>query len=131
MPTQFANVERLVSAAVDRVHGETTLISPRKSGEFTRGAADPDRQSQTVIGVIDLNPVTVRAREKSEYDGYRPELDGEKVHVSYTATRLASMPRKGDQITAVDQPGQPKFQIVSVEDDGLGRVLCRCVPGGT
>lgn len=131
MPTLFARMETAVSAAVDAVHGELTRITPMVVGEFVRGGPDPNRVVREVLGVIDFNPVTIRAREQSEYDGYRPELDGEKVHVSYTVSRLGTpveMPRKGDVIEALDLPGVPKFQITIVEADGLGRVLCRCVP---
>ena len=131
MPTLFAQMETAVSAAVDRLHEEPTRIIPRKGGEFVRGPTDPARAERSVLGVIDFNPVTVRAKEQSEYDGYRPELDGEKVHVSYTASRLGTpvvAPIKGDIIVALDRPGTPRFQIVSAEADGLGRVLCRCTP---
>lgn len=131
MPTLFAQMETAVSAAVDHLHMERTRITPRVKGEFVRGGQDPNRVAREVMGVIDLNPVTIRAREQSEYDGFRPELDGEKVHVSYTASRLGSpvdMPRTGDLIEALDRPGVPKYQITIVEGDGLGRVLCRCVP---
>lgn len=129
MTTLFARMETAVSAAVDAVHGERTRITPRVAGEFIRGGQDPTRVVREVMGVIDFNPVTIRAREQSEYDGYRPELDGEKVHVSYTTSRLGvDVPRKDDLIEALDLPGVPKFQIVVVENDGLGRTLCRCVP---
>lgn len=129
MTTLFARMETAVSAAVDAVHGERTRIVPRGRGEFVRGGQDPSRVVREIMGVIDFNPITIRAREQSEYDGYRPELDGEKVHVSYTASRLGSdIPRKDDMIEALDRPGAPKFQIITAEPDGLGRVLCRCVP---
>lgn len=129
MPTLFAQMETAVSSAVDHLHMERTRITPRVKGEFARGGQDSTRVVREVMGVIDFNPVTIRAREQSEYDGYRPELDGEKVHVSYTASRLGSaIPRKDDLIEALDRPGVPKFQIVTAEPDGLGRVLCRCVP---
>ena len=131
MPTLFAQMETAVSAAVDHLHMERTRLVPRASGEFVRGGQDPSRPVREVMGVIDFNPATIRAREQSEYDGYRPELDGEKVHVSYTLSRLgapAVLPSKGDLIEALDRPGVPVFQIVVVEADGLGRVLCRCTP---
>lgn len=129
MPTLFAQMETAVSAAVDHLHMERTRLVPRAPGEFIRGGQDPTRVVREVMGVIDFNPVTIRAREQSEYDGYRPELDGEKVHVSYTASRLGAFtPRKDDLIEALDRPGVPKFQIITAEPDGLGRVLCRCVP---
>lgn len=131
MTTLFARMETAVSAAVDNVYGEPTRIVPRKMGEFVRGSSDPTRMERDVMGVIDFNPVTVRSKEMSEYDGYRPELDGEKVHVSYTASRLGSPvipPAVGDYIVALDRPGTPRFQVVSVEADGIGRILCRCTP---
>lgn len=131
MTTLFARMETAVSAAVDAVHGERTRISPRLKSEFVRGGLDANRPVREVLGVIDLNPVTIRAREQSEYDGYRPEVDGEKVHVSYTMARLGTppvMPQDGDLIEALDRPGVPKYRITIVEADGLGRVLCRCVP---
>lgn len=131
MTTRFAAAETKVSAAIDGWHGEMTRVSPRAAGQFVAGGPDPSRSEADVIGIIDFNPLVARIKDRSEYDGFRPEVEGERVHVTYATSRFASpaaWPRAKDHIEALDRPGSPAFQVVTVEPDGLGRILCKCVP---
>lgn len=133
MPTRFEQREARVSASIDREHGELTRIVPRSSanGPYIAGGVDSARTIREVIGIVDVNPVIARIRDKSEYDEFRPELEGEVIHVSYATSRFAARadwPRKKDEIHAFERVSLPnKFQVVDVQPDGIGRFLCRCV----
>ncbi|TVR06634.1 MAG: hypothetical protein EA385_15050 [Salinarimonadaceae bacterium] len=131
MPTPFAQLESAASVVVDSLHAETTRLIPRVAGEFVAGGADASRVERDIQGIVDFNPEIARAKEKRQYDGHRPEVDGEKVHISYRVPALglpATWPRAKDHIRAEDRPGKPVFQVVTVEPDGIGRLVCRCVP---
>lgn len=123
---KFAGYERLASRAVDRLYGELVRVDPQADGRFTRGAGDPDRASFTAVAIIDLNPDVATARQN---DGASASLAGDRVHISLASPSLPVELRKGDRIVAVER-GERTFIITTVEPDGLGRVLCRCVPAG-
>lgn len=133
MPTRFQDREARVSASIDREHGEPTLVVRRAAtnGPYLAGGADSSRADLQVVGIVDLDPQTVRIRDKGQYDAYRPEIDGEVAHVSYDVRLFASRalwPANGDEIRAVERVSLPnKFRVVDVQADGIGRILCRCV----
>ncbi|MCO5144543.1 MAG: hypothetical protein M9895_00040 [Aquamicrobium sp.] len=130
MPSSFAELENLISEAVDSVMGEPTRIDRRrKSGRFS-SSADDDRDSVTVTGVVDFNPVIADPKDKGQYDGFQPNLSGDKLHVSYAESSFASSdehPTQDDTIVLIGRPGQPSFRISRVDHDGLGRMVCVCV----
>jgi len=130
MPSPFAELENLISEAVDSVMGEPTRIDRRrKSGRFS-SSADDDRDSVTVTGVVDFNPVIADPKDKGQYDGFQPNLSGDKLHVSYAESSFASSdeyPTQDDTIVLTARSGQPSFRISRVDPDGLGRMVCVCV----
>jgi hypothetical protein len=130
MPTRFAAREARVSASIDREHGEITRVLPRAASAYLAGHADGTRAILDIIGIIDTKPVIGRIKDRAEYDAHRPEVSGDTIHVSYTKTRFtdpAQWPRKGDHIQAIERSGTPKYQVTDVDDDGIGRIVCKCV----
>lgn len=129
MPSSFAELENLISEAVDSVMGEPTRIDRRrKSGRFS-SSADDDRDSVTVTGVVDFNPVIADPKDKGQYDGFQPNLSGDKLHVSYAESSFTSKdeyPTQDDTIVLTGRPDQPCFRISRVDFDGLGRMVCIC-----
>jgi hypothetical protein len=132
MPSLFAELETLVSSAVDTVMGERTRIEPQRRGEVFGSSADNSRPILEVVGVVDFNPVAVTAQDEGTYDGFQPQLAGDKIHVSYALSSFpnaAAYPKAGDVIIAVERPGMPKFRLTRDPDhDGVGRMICVCVP---
>jgi hypothetical protein len=129
MTSRFALRERRASATIDREYAERTRILPRVAGTYMVGVGDNTRAELDVLGIVDLKPVVARIKDKAEYDAFRPELQGDVAHVSYDVGRFASVaeyPREKDHIVLLDR-GNEKYQIVDVDPDGLGRILCRCV----
>lgn len=130
MSSLFAELEELVSEAVDTVMGEPTRIDRRKkSGRFS-SSADGEAASITVVGVVDFNPVIADPKDKGQYDGYQPNLAGDKLHVSYATSSFASAeeyPTQDDHIVLTARSGCPSHRISRVDHDGLGRLVCVCV----
>lgn len=123
----FADYETLVSGHVDEVFGDEVTLFPRIRGEVS-SSIDPSRPQITVVGVVDFNPRTVTPKGKEQYDAFQPNLVGEKVHVSFdeNAFALSNRPRQGDRLVAVLKSGTFTFEVVSVEEDELGRFVCPC-----
>lgn len=124
----FSELERLVSAAVDETMSERIRIEPKKAGQYF-GSADPDRAPMIVVGAPDFNPVTLIAQDTSKYDGARPPIAGEKLHVSFDEAKFPSWkPRAGDELVFLDRPGDLKVSVTRIDQDGYGRFVCVCTP---
>lgn len=133
MPSLFAELETLASAAVDTVMGELTRIEPQSKGGVFAGSADGSRPVlDNIIGIPDFNPVTVTAQDEGTYDGFQPQLAGDRIHVSYAESSFpnaASWPQAGDYIVLKERSGIAKLKVHrGPERDGIGRFICICVP---
>lgn len=130
MTTLFAELEALVSSAVDDFHGEPTVITRRLKGQYLAGSADGTRSSLPILGVIDKNPVTAKPQDEGTYDGFQPAVAADRYHVSYNKRLFASReewPAQGDEIEASNNPSIPRLKVVKTpEDDGIGRIVCIC-----
>lgn len=152
MPSLFAGYESLVSEAIDGVWGDITRIVRRQSGQqFFAGPANGPFVD--VVGIVDINPVTVRQQDEGSYDGFIPQLPGESYHVSYDLTNLRAagyQPKKDDEIICLSQdeganlspltglsmaqvlanpalaPLTMTLKVTRADPDGLGRIICVC-----
>jgi hypothetical protein len=129
MISEFSELERLVSAAVDETMSERIRIEPKAPGQYLSGSADPNRAPMIVVGAPDFDPVTLIAKDTGKYDGLRPAVSGEKLHVSFDEARFPTWkPRKGDALVFIDRPNQPTVSVTRVDPDGFGRFVCICTP---
>ena len=118
----------MVSEAVDGLYGEVLRVEPRADGEYVVGAADETRDAYERPGVIDFSPKVVRTSYAGRNDADMPELLGEMVHVSFAESVIPFVPRQGDLIRTVGRSPAQAFSVVTVEPDGIGRVILRCKP---
>lgn len=133
MPSLFAELETLASAAVDTVMGELIRVEPQTKGDVFSGSADGTRPVlDDIVGIVDINPVTVSAQDEGTYDGFQPQLAGDRIHVSFAESSFqsaASWPKQGDILVAKERSGMPKFRLNHPpQRDGIGRFVCICVP---
>lgn len=130
MTTLFADLEALVSSAVDRFHGERTMIIRQQKGQYFAGTADSSRPGIEKVGVIDKNPVLAKPQDEGTYDGFSPSVGADRYHVSYDKRLFATRqewPAQGDFIEPVNNSSVPKLKVTRPpEDDGIGRILCIC-----
>lgn len=125
----FAELESLVSNAIDTVHGEATRIVRKKAGKVFSGTADSSRPTKDVIGIPDFNPLVVTTKDEGTYDGFQPQLGADRIHVSYDTSRFdstAEWPVDGDEIMLLERDGQPVVRVSRVDPDGMGRINCVC-----
>ncbi|WP_378952078.1 hypothetical protein [Mesorhizobium sp. ANAO-SY3R2] len=133
MISEFADLEKLVSEAVDDVMGEPTRIVRKVKGEFLSRSADGSRAPLDVDGVVDFNPVLAKPMDMGQYDGYQPTTAADRIHVSYSeqvfADGKSAWPKDQDEIhlLAPERAGQA-LRVTRVDPDGLGRLVCVCVP---
>lgn len=133
MPSLFAGLETLASASIDTVMGELIRVEPQAKGDVFAGSADSTRPVlDDVVGIVDINPVTVTAQDEGTYDGFQPQLAGDRTHVSFAESSFlsaASWPKQGDILVAKERSGMPKFRLTHPpQRDGIGRFVCICVP---
>lgn len=151
MPSLFAELESRVSNAIDGLHGEETRIVRSQKGEFFAGSANGAQAD--VIGIVDVNPITIKAQDEGNFDGLQATIPGEKYHVSYDLTKLAPWnfrPQPGDRIYYITKDervsllpikGLTLAQVIAngayagflasllikrVDPDGMGRIVCVC-----
>ncbi len=126
MPSLFSELEVLVSNAIDTVYGEPTRIYRQQKSEFF-GSEEGDFFD--VIGIVDVNPVTVVAQDEGAYDGMQPQLAGERYHVSYDLSLFptpSQQPVQDSIIVAPTRSDVPKLRVTRVDPDGIGRIVCVC-----
>lgn len=125
--SQFAELEALVSAEIDDLYGEPTLIEPMaKTSRYFAGSADGNRAGKNVIGIVDFNPVTLISQDKGKYDGLRPAVAADKIHVSYDETKFPDWrPQEGDVIVLTERASE-RLVVTRTDPDGIGRFVCVC-----
>jgi hypothetical protein len=129
--SEFAALERLVSDAIDGHFGESTRLEPKAKTRYLAGAADADRDPMTLTGIVDFDPVALVAQDLGKYDGMRPSVQSERIHVSYDAASFTTwLPRANDVIVLLERPDTPRVRVSRAEPDHLGRIVCMCTHDG-
>ena len=135
MSTEFADLEDLVSEAIDGLHGEAVRVIGKSKSEHLGRGNDPDRVPLDVIGIVDINPVMAQPADKGQYDGFQVNIGAERIHVSIDEDAFAGEwePKIGDTIELLEQttlkdgvPTTKKLTIKDPQPDGLGRIVCVC-----
>jgi hypothetical protein len=129
MATRFAALEARVSSRVDNMYGEPVRVQPRAVEDFGT-ESDPDRPAYEATGVADFNPKIVQMKGVGRHDGDYADIEGGAVHVSFHESKLPPdrnrWPKQGDLLVLVDRTTDRAFRVVTVEPDGIGRMVCRC-----
>lgn len=127
MHSLFAELEREASSEVDGVFGERIRLDPIGAGKYLAGSADGERTAYTVAGVADFDPVTLIAQDSGKYDGLRPAVSGEKIHVSFDEAVFTDWtPRPKDHLVLIDRPTQYVLSVTRMDPDRLGRLVAVC-----
>lgn len=127
----FSALEKRVSAEVDRIYSEPTLILWQEAGKYLAGVENATKMSVDAVGVIDFNPVALVAADRGQYDAFQPVVEGHRIHISYALSNFSSqdqVPTQNCIIIATERKGQPKFKVNRVDPDGIGRIICVCTP---
>ncbi len=129
MGSLFSDLEKRVSEAVDGLYGEAVCIEPRKAGRQLASAEDLSRPPTETWGVVDFNPVVAKPKDMGQYDGYQPTVSADRIIISFDDDKLPADTAPNDWIRLLDPDRKGlTFRIVRMDPDGLGRIVCACVP---
>lgn len=122
MASSFAAADALSSAAVSRFMGEKLQLIPWiGAGRFTAGGPDPARPAVEFWGILAgaLGSQNIGGdRKGSDFQGSVTTRD------RMLSVDLVDWPgaKKGDRVRAIEQPGQPLYEIVADPlIDGMNR----------
>lgn len=121
----FDRLDRITSRAVDHAFAAEFWILPQSTRPNGRAIPDPDRETIVGKGVLDEEPVhspiETGNRDRAGND-FRSLVNGYDFQLSVDRTRYPAIDkaRQGDRVTLDDTR---KFRVVSVQRDGLSRVV--------
>lgn len=129
MSNIFAAAERLVSAAVDSTMTEEIENLGVPAGEFYATAAIATTGPR-FRAIVDIKPAIARLLSRSRDDGELTDAAAAQVHVSVDETLFAAASPAiivGSRLKFVDRAPPITVRVSVIEEDGLGRVLLRCM----
>ena len=128
MVSRFAAADALSSAAVSLVYGEELEFIPWKKGQYADpGGPDPERAAVVFKGTYGgaIGDQNIGGdRRGSDFRGTVTTKD--RVITADNRDWPAGA-QQGDRIKALEQPGQPVSEIVSINADGVNRVIVQMV----
>lgn len=128
MPNVYDDIHAEIMDIVDDTFGERLQILPRTKALGERSAPDPERASVIVVGVLRRQSSLGDrgAFQGGQWNGEMP-TDYATIYIQHTVTPDYGL-RDGDQIQAIDRPGEPFFEIAKVNRDHVGRLEIRVTP---
>lgn len=119
---RFHELRDRVLAAVDRRFAEPVRLSFLKSGQV-----DPDRAMVEVEAILrvagDTSAITLKG---SSGGGWSPIIEAGKAELHIDRSTYAGPDlRVGDRVKALSRPGEPWFEIASIDDRTQGRLIAR------
>lgn len=119
---RYHQIRDRVHAAVDQRFAEPVRLSFLKAG-----AVDPDRAMVEVEAILrvagDTSAITLKGSSGS---GWAPIIEAGKAELHLDRATYAGPPlRVGDRVKALSRPGEPWFEVASVEDRTQGRLIAR------
>lgn len=125
MTSLFAAADALSSAAVDFVYGEQLMLLPRVVGGYTTGGGpDPDRPAQQFTGTLSGALGTQDTGGDRRGGDFQGNVTTRDRQVTADITAWPTWARIGDHIQALEQPGQPRYEIVGEPlNDGMNRYI--------
>lgn len=106
-------------AIVDRFRAEPVRLS-----FFNDGALDPDRPARQIEAILRVDP----GRDASVSGGtdrdWRSRVSSQPSQLHVDRAKYPDIAfRKGDKVKALARPGQPWFEVLSVDDRGEPRLV--------
>ncbi|EHS49762.1 hypothetical protein PDO_2969 [Rhizobium sp. PDO1-076] len=123
----FDRLDRMTSRQVDRMYSVRATVDPMSRTPNGRAAPDTTRGTIHLKGIFDQLPaydgIEVGKRERSGNDLHTIST-GSSYSFSFDVGRYPILNdiRQGDRLTLDDAR---KFEVVSVERDGLSRAVAR------
>lgn len=134
----FDRLDRTVSRTVDRINSIRFIFTPMRSTPNGRAQIDPTREAVEGRGIFDYlsNEYGVQLGVRKSYreandlralqTGRDPQLSVDRKYFPIGTQE----PKQGDLIEFPDNPELPKFDAISVQRDGLSRLVFMLVHRG-
>lgn len=119
----YAPTRNRVVAENDEDFGESIRFEPMVSSQYGGAAADPGRAAFTIIAVLRMggDEADLGGDRSGNWNAKVPTMPG-ALHVD--RVKLAGrVLKKGDQVVALDRPGQPRFEIARVDPMHVARLV--------
>lgn len=129
MPNIFTAADARSSAAVSRIFGEDLRWIPWKKGGYSSaGGPDPDRTGADFRGTLMGGLGSQNASGDRDGD-FSASVTTRDRSITVDRRDWPAGVKNGDRIQALEQPGQPLFEIAGEPvDDGSGnRIICPLV----
>ena len=126
--THFSQAWAARQSELDRAFAETIRLVPMRAGGYAAGSPDPGRIERELPAIITETPQRMRAVENSvgrDFD--RMVVMADTVASIDQATLGGDLPKIGDLVVAIDRSDAPRFEVTTVESDGLARILLSLV----
>lgn len=125
----FDRLDRMISKTVDRQFSVCATVYPMARTPNGRSVMDPSRSTIDLKGIFDqlpsLDAIEVGKRERTGND-FATISSGMSYQFSFDVVRYphADLIKQGDRLTLDDAR---RFDVTSVERDGLSRAVLRLV----
>lgn len=128
MPTIFAAADALSSAAVSHVFGETLQLIPwNGASRFSAGAQDDTRQIQDFIGALTGAIGSQNLKGDASGENFLGSVTTQDRMISVDQKDWPAQGREKDRIRAIEQAGQPLYEITSIVPDRVNRIIVNLV----
>lgn len=119
-PAGYHAIRDTVVGAVDDVFSEPVRLS-----FMANGVADPGRAQKTIQAVIRTGASKNTVLSGGQVSQtWRSRIAGGKAELHIDRARYPDVKiRKGDSIRAMSRPGQPVFEVLSVDDRNHVRLI--------
>lgn len=128
MPSSFAAADAKSSAAVSATFGEDLRFLPWTRGGYTTGGGADNSRSAVTFKAILSGSLGSQNSSGDRPQNFTLDVNTRNRRVSCDLQAWPASARKGDRIKALDQPGQPTYEI-SEEPviDGMNRWIADMV----
>lgn len=119
-PARYHAIRDRVLRLVDHVHAEPVRLSFMKGG-----AVDPARpvvEIEAVLRVGGGKETAVSGRSADSAWRSRIQAQRAELHIDRTRYPLI-VARKGDRVKALSRPGEPWFEVLTIDDRGMTRLV--------
>lgn len=120
----YAAIRDRMVAGNDHDFGESVRIEPKAVSQYGGAGPDPQRAAFTITAVLRVggDEQDLGGDRAGNWKARVPSMPG-ALHVDRAKLPAGMELRKGDQVVALDRPGQPRFEIARVDALHVARLV--------
>lgn len=116
---RYHSLRDRVVAQVDRVFAEPVRLSFMKDGQL-----DPDRPIIEIEAVLRTDKSVTASPSGGRDRGWQSRVSSQPAQLHIDRSRYPDIVVRGlDKVRALSRPGMPWFEVLSVEDRGMNRLV--------